>query len=296
MLRFVLREAGRLALGLLGALLMAAAMAALGAPHAGNSVTAFLGAWGEAVLGLARLDFGHSAISGASVPAELGAHLPLTMELVAEGFVVALLVGMPVGFLLGAGPARRAASPLVQLVSAAPTFVAALVLAYAAFHGLHWAVPIGTGIKNGLVLWPHSRSEIQAVLLPVVTVGLSGAGAAQLALRRVAAETAREPWRVELRRMGLTAWDVERAYVIPSLAAGLLAGLGEVMLALLSAAAVTEWVFNYAGAADLFVKSVALRDWSIAAAILFVFAALTMTAHFVGVSIARAIANPETRR
>jgi peptide/nickel transport system permease protein len=92
--------------------------------------------------------------------------------------------------------------------------------------------------------------------------------------------------------MGLSAWDVERTYIVPAVLAGLLAGLGEVMLALVSAAAVTEWVFNYAGAADLFVKSVALRDWSIAAAILFVFAALTMTAHFIGVCAARAIADP----
>jgi ABC-type dipeptide/oligopeptide/nickel transport system permease component len=296
MLRFVLREAGRLALGLLGALLMAAAMGALAAPHAGSSITAFLAAWGKAVVGFVRLDFGHSAISGASVPAELGAHLPLTMGLVAEGFVVALLVGVPVGFLLGTGPARRAASPFVQLVSAAPTFVAALALAYAAFRGLGWAVPIGAGVKSGLVLWPHNRTEIQAALLPVLTVGLAGAGAAQLALRRVASQTAREPWRAELRRMGLTALDVERAYVIPAVLAGLLACLGEVVLALLSAAAVTEWVFNYAGAADLFVKSVALRDWSIAAAILFVFAGLTMTAHFVGVSISRAVADPGTRQ
>lgn len=296
MLWFVLREAGRLALGLLGALLMAAAMGALAAPHAAGSVTAFLAAWGEAVAGFVRLDFGHSAISGASVPAELGAHLPLTMGLVAEGLVVALLVGTPVGFLLGTGPARRAASPLVQLVSAAPIFVAALALAYAAFHGLHWPVPIGAGTKNGLVLWPHNPIEFETALLPVLTVGLAGAGAAQLSLRRVAAETAHAPWRTELRRMGLTAWDVERAYVIPAVLAGLLACLGEVVLALLSAAAVTEWVFNYGGAADLFVRSVALRDWSVAAAILFVFAGLTMTAHFAGVSIARAIADPEAPR
>ena len=43
-----------------------------------------------------------------------------------------------------------------------------------------------------------------------------------------------------------------------------------------------------AGAADLFVRSVALHDWRIAAAILCVFAALTMTAHFIGVWLSRA--------
>jgi ABC-type dipeptide/oligopeptide/nickel transport system permease component len=171
-----------------------------------------------------------------------------------------------------------------------------MALAYAAFHLLHWPVPIGTGEKSGLILMPHTMVQLQAALLPVLTVGLAGAGAAQLALRRAAAQTTRAPWRVQLRRMGLSAWDVESAYVVPVVLAGLLASLGEVMLALLSATAVTEWVFNYAGAADLFVKSVALRDWRIAAAILFVFAALTMTAHFVGVCAGRAVANPDPRQ
>jgi peptide/nickel transport system permease protein len=292
MLHFALREAGRLALGLLGALLMAAAMAALNAPSAAAGLVPFLAAWGGVLSGLIHLDLGHSAISGASVWAELRTHLPLTLGLVGEGFVLALLVGIPVGFLFGAGPARRAASPLLQVISAAPVFVAALALTYVAFQLLHWPVPVGSGEKTALKLLPHTWAELHTVLLPVLAVGLAGAGAAQLALRRAAVETMGEPWRVQLRRMGLTAWDVERTYVIPTVLAGLSASLGEVMLALLSAAAVTEWVFGYAGAADLFVKSVALRDWSIAAGILFVFAGLTMTAHFAGVCLARIIADP----
>jgi peptide/nickel transport system permease protein len=292
MLRFALREAGRLALGLLGALLMAAAMAALADPRAGGGIVGFAVAWGRTLGAAATFDLGNSTITGIGVMGEIVAHLPLTLGLVAEGFVVALAVGIPIGFLFGAGPARRAASPLVQVVSASPIFVAALAFAAAAFHLLHWPVPIGSGAKSGLVLLPHAPGEFAAALLPVLTVGLAGAGAAQLALRRAAALTADAPWRTQLRRMGLTAWDVERAYIIPQVLAGLLASLGEVMLALLSAAAVTEWVFNYAGAADLFVKSVALHDWRVAAAILFVFAALTMTAHFIGVCAARAVADP----
>ena len=104
----------------------------------------------------------------------------------------------------------------------------------------------------------------------------------QLVLRRAAAEIAEESWPIYLRRLGLSGWDVEWTYVVPRIFAGLLAHLGEVMLALLSAAAVAEWVFSYPGAADLFVKSVALHDWSVAGAVLFVFASLTLAAGFAG--------------
>ncbi len=273
-------------------------MAALSAPHAGNGALPFLIAWGRVLGGLVQLDLGHSAISGTGVWGELRTHLPLTLGLVGEGFVLALLVGIPTGFLFNAGPARRAASPLVQMISAAPIFVGALALVYAAHHLLHWPAPLGTGDKAGLSLLPYTRAEFQAALPPVLAVGLAGAGGGTTgAGGRAAAETQHvSRGGFSFAAWGLTAWDVERTYVIPSVLAGLSGSLGEVVLALLSAAAVIEWVFNYAGAADLFVKSVALRDWSIAAAILFVFAALTMTAHFIGVCLARAGADSGARR
>jgi peptide/nickel transport system permease protein len=292
MLRFVSREAGRLALGLLGAALLAAAIAALAQPHAGDGVFAYLVAWGRALGAFGHLDFGRSSISGETAIAELQAHLPLTLGLVLEGFAVALIVGIPVGFLFGAGPARRAAAPLIQIVSAAPIFCAGLALAYAAANLLHWPVPTDNGIKTSLNLWPRSAAEVETLLLPVLTVGLSGAAAAQLALRRAGSQIAHAPWRTQLRRMGLTAWEIEGIYGVPRIFAGLLSSLGEVVLALLSAAAVAEWVFNYAGAADLFVKSVALHDWAIVAPVLLSFASLTLIADFVGRCIARPLTDP----
>lgn len=292
MLRLVLREAGRLGLGLLGAALLAAAIAALARPGAGDGALSFVFAWGQTVQAWATGDFGQSAMRGTSAWAEFASHMPLTLGLVLEGFVVALLVGIPVGFLFGSGPARRAASPLVQVISSAPIFVAGLALAFLAANGLGWTVPVGSiGMKSGLKLIPGNAAEFETLLLPVLTVGLAGAAAAQLALRHAAAIAAGESYRVQLRRMGLSAWEIERAYAVPQIIAGLLNNLGEVMVALLSATAVAEWVFNYAGAADLFVKSVALRDWAIVAPVLLAFAGLTMIAHFIGRCAARAISD-----
>ncbi len=289
MLRFVLREAGRTGLGLAGAVLLAAAISALAAPDATGGLWHFLVAWGRALDAFAHLDFGHSAMTGAAAGEELAQRLPLTLGLVLEGFAVALIVGIPVGFLFGAGPARRAAAPLVQFVSAAPIFCAGLALIYLAVDILRWPVPVGSGENAGLELMPGSTAEFAAMALPVLMVGLAGAAAAQLALRRAAAQTVQASWRIQLRRMGLSAWDIESAYVIPDVLGGLLASLGEVMLALLSAAAVAEWVFNCPGAADLFVKSVALHDWNMAALVLFIFAGATFLADFAGRVAARAL-------
>jgi peptide/nickel transport system permease protein len=90
--------------------------------------------------------------------------------------------------------------------------------------------------------------------------------------------------------MGLGFVEIETFYVLPQVVAGLLAGTREIALALFSAAVVAEWVFHRAGAADLFVKSVALADWNMAAILVFAFAAVTFAADFVGQVIAEALA------
>jgi ABC-type dipeptide/oligopeptide/nickel transport system permease component len=104
----------------------------------------------------------------------------------------------------------------------------------------------------------------------------------QMVLRRAASQAQEGPFRIGLRRLGLSAMEIESVYVAPQVFAGLLDALGEVTLALLSAAVVAEWVFKSPGIADLFVKSIALHDWNMAALILFAFAALTATADFIG--------------
>jgi peptide/nickel transport system permease protein len=281
MLKFAARQAGRLALGLLGAAVLAAAISAIAAPRA-HGLTTFLEASGLRLWAFAQLDFGKSAISGFLAVDELGLRMPATLALVLTGAGVALIVGAPLGLLFGAGPIRRAAAPLMQIVTAAPVFCAGLVLAYVAVHLLHWPVSVNAPVAASAPVFSRNPQFLELAALPVLTVGFAGAAAVQLALRRVAAESAGEAYRVGLKRMGVSVLEIEWVYAVPQVIAGLLASAGEIMLALLSAAVVAEWVFHRPGAADLFVKSVALEDWNVTALILFIFASLTFLTDFLG--------------
>lgn len=297
MLRFTLQEAAHLLLGLLGAILMAAMIAALTAPAAWHNAGAFFSAVGMRLVAFAHLDFGTSAISGLPVGDSLAQTLPDTMALVAAGIVIALVLGVPIGLLFGAGPARRAAAPLIQLVAAAPIFCASLALIALATHfGWPVAMPGGAGAALADLHAAPDVAEraLKVALLPALTVGLAGAAAVQLSLRRAASESSREPYRTGLRRMGLSAFEIESVYVVPQVLSALLASLGEITLALFAAAAVAEWVFESPGAAVLFVKSLALGDWTMVAAILFAFAAIKFAADFIGRVTARLIADPGT--
>ena len=294
MLRFSLHEAARLGLALLGAVFLAAAVSALADPSAYKGAWSFLVAAAHRLPSLFQFDFGASLMSGSAAGESFASKLPVTLTLVLAGAVIAILVGLPIGLVLGAGPLRRAAAPLLQLIAAAPVFCGGLILAYAAHHFLGWDPSASGKTANFASLARGEPAAWGLIYLPALTVGAAGIAAVQLALRRAASEEADAPYRVYLKRMGLSTLEVERVYVLRPVLAGLLRHAGEIVLALLSAAAVAEWVFDYPGAAVLFVKSVALADWNMAALILFAFATIAMLADFAGRLLAHFVADRET--
>jgi ABC-type dipeptide/oligopeptide/nickel transport system permease component len=289
MWRFALRESGQLLLGLFGALLLAAMISALSIAGAGDSPGNYIAALGGRLTSFAQLDFGQSAISGNSAVQELATRAPVTLTLVLLGMLIAFVFGAPFGLLLSSGAVRRATAPLVQIVSALPVFCAGLALAFLARNLLGWPASAGAFPTLQQLLHPDT-AVMQTALLPALAIGLAGMAAVQVAQRRSASEVQDAPFRAGLRRLGLSTLEIDRVYVAPIVFAGLFASLGEVVLALFSAAVVSEWVFKCPGAADLFVKSVALHDWTVAALILFFFAAIVLTANFLGRIAAEAVA------
>jgi len=283
---FLARQAVRLVVGVLGAVVVAAVISAIGVPR-GHGLWGFLLAVAGRLAHFAQGDLGQSAISGQPAWQELGERIPSTLKLVAEGAGLALVAGVPLGLVAAVGPTRRAIAPLIQIITATPLFCAGLALAYGAVHLLHWPVSVNTPV--GAAVSPDEAFEIAA--LPIITVGFAGAAVVQLALRHSASQASGGAFRNGLKRLGLSAFEIERSFILPRVMAGLVASAGEIMLALLSAAVVAEWVFHRSGAADLFVKAVALADWNMTAIILFMFACLTFLAEFAGRIAAHALAS-----
>src|SRR5271156_1867635 len=138
MWRFGLRQAGRLALGLLGAIILAALVSAAAATGRNPGIAAFAREVVARLLAMGRLDFGVSAVSAIPVATELLRRLPATLELVGFGALIAVIIGAPVGILFSAGRVLRAGAPLIQIVAAAPVFCAGLGLLWLSERVLHW--------------------------------------------------------------------------------------------------------------------------------------------------------------
>lgn len=276
---------------------MAAVVSAQTAPASKGGLLHFIGTVWSRLAEFARFDFGSSAISATPAAQELAQRLPATLELVAAGAVVAAVIGIPLGVVLSIGRISRAAAPLVQIVAAAPVFCAALALLWLSVQALHWDAQL----QGAPALWSALasgnastiREAFRLLALPALTVGAAGAAGVQLALRRAVNEARDAPYRRGLKMMGLNPFEVDRLYLVPQVLAGILANLGEIALSLFSAAAVAEWVFGWPGAAVLFLKSVALHDWSVVALVLLSLAAITLVAEFVGSLGARALAGIE---
>ena len=289
-----LLRAAQLIGSIVGAVVLASLLATLS--HPAHGLWPFLTALCERIFAAVRGDFGLSSVTGVPAMASAIDMMSFTFQLLAGGAVIALLIGIPLGILLSASRALRAAAPLIQIIAATPVFVAALALIWIAVRVLHWS---GISQASALSWVDLVRSDgwsaaLQAFALPALTVGAAGAASMQLSIRRAAAVAWSAPYRSGLRMMGLGALDIDLHYALPEVLAALLRDLGEIALALISATAVAEWVFNRNGAAILFLKSAALGDWNVSAAALFLFVTIALIASFVG-GIASQLIVPEDR-
>ena len=289
-----LLRAAQLIGSIVGAVVLASLLATLS--HPAHGLWPFLTALCERIFAAVRGDFGLSSVTGVPAMASAIDMMSFTFQLLAGGAVIALLIGIPLGILLSASRALRAAAPLIQIIAATPVFVAALALIWIAVRVLHWS-----GVSQAsalswvdLVRFDGWSAALQAFALPALTVGAAGAASVQLSIRRAAAVAWSAPYRSGLRMMGLGALDIDLHYALPEVLAALLRDLGEIALALISATAVAEWVFNRNGAAILFLKSAALGDWNVSAAALFLFVTIALIAGFVG-GMASQLIVPEDR-
>jgi peptide/nickel transport system permease protein len=288
-----LLRAAQLIGSVLGAMLLVSLLVVAAGPSHG--FWPFATAVFERFLATAGGDFGRSLVTGAPAMSGVLAILPSSLELIAVGAILALLIGGPLGIFLSASRTLRAASPLMQIITAMPVFVAALGLIWTAAHVIHWDEPVPTGAVSWSAL-QHTgglSAALHAFALPALTVGAAGAASVQLSLRRAVSAASTAPYRSGLRMMGLSGFDIGLHYTTPEIFAALLRDLEDIVLALISATAVAEWVFHRDGVAVLFLKAAALGDWPVAAAALLVFALITLGTGFLGTILAALIVPEE---
>lgn len=245
--------------------------------------------YGNFLAGLLRGDLGTSLVDDYPVLDEIGLRLPRTLELIAAGTLLALIVAIPAGTwaaLHRDGPFDRIASGIAAFVLAIPVFVVGTLLVLLFAQMLH-LMPAG-----GYA--PLAKSPGQHFLLLTLPAFAIGKGLAAILFRMTRASVldvasldyVRTAW-----AKGLAPTRVLIRHVLRNALSPILTVLGLHMGTLLGGTVLVEYVFNWPGLSTPLLRAVEARDYPMVVGIVLVISTLFLAINLV-TDLTRAALDP----
>jgi len=246
-----------------------------------EAIDAFRAAWGldrplweqyfRYFLQVAQGNLGQSMRDGRPALTVVLERVPETLALTLPAFATKLLIGIPAG-VYAALNRNRLADRLTMVLSVAgftvPSFVLALLLV------LIFAVNLGWLPSGGAESWRHA-------ILPVITLGLSGAAILARFTRSAMLEVLGQPYIRAASAKGLPWRRVITDHALPNAAIPTVTIIGFMVGSLVAGAVVVESVFSWPGVGRLLVVAVANRDLAIVQTILLLVAFTMVCANLV---------------
>jgi len=196
--------------------------------------------------------------------------LPATLMLTLPALALKIGLGVPAG--IHAALHRNSLSDRLVMAGAVagftvPSFVLGLVLV------LVFAVQLGWLPAGGDDSW-------RSAVLPVVTLGLGGAGILARFTRSAMLEVLGQPYIRTASAKGVPWRAVVRRHALPNAAIPTVTVVGFMVGSLIAGAVVVESVFSWPGVGRLLVIAVANRDLAVVQCILLLVSATMVTANF----------------
>ncbi|MGI4944798.1 MAG: ABC transporter permease [Janthinobacterium lividum] len=245
------------------------------------AITAFRQAWGldqplplqylHYLAGMLRGDFGASIRDGRPALALVAERVPATLALTLPALALKLGLGIPSGALAALhrnSPVDRAVMLGAVAGFTVPSFVLGLLLV------LLFSVRLGWFPSGG-------QSGVASVVLPVLTLGLGGAGILARFTRSAMLEVLGQPYIRTASAKGVPWGAVVRNHALPNAIIPTVTVVGFMVGSLLAGAVVVESVFNWPGIGRLLVVSVANRDLAVVQCILLLVAVTMVCANLV---------------
>jgi peptide/nickel transport system permease protein len=211
------------------------------------------------IAGLLHGDFGASTFTNRPVVNELIEKLPVTLSLLTGGAVVAVTLGLTLGFVAGLRPhgwIDRAVTSVVAVALAIPSFWLALVLAaiFAVQFGLLPAAGY-VSFRESPWLWAYS------LVLPCFAVATHSTAVIARHTRGVVIDVMNSPFIEAIRARGTGRLLLIRRYVLKNALVPVLPVIGVQLAIIIAVSTVMEKVFVLPGLGSLMVNAVVSSDF-----------------------------------
>ena len=271
-----------------------------------------LAQYGQFLTDLLQGDLGSSLRNSQSVREIVSSALPASVELGVTALLIAVVLGLAVGFSGVARPEGKLdlSGRLYGIGTyALPVFWAAMVLQLIFAVGLGWfpvggrypptlVPPQGSGyyLLDGLLAWDWQviRATLEHLALPALTLGLLLSGIFERALRLNLRRALRSDYVEAARSRGISEARVVLRHALPNALLPVLTIAGITVASLIGGALLIELIFSWPGIAYRLQEAIAQRDYPLVQGIVVVIAALVVLVNLV-VDVVVALLDPRLK-
>lgn len=313
MIRYALRRAGLLALGLLVASAVIfltlrllpgdVAMLVAGTSASPDQIAAITdrlgldrplvaqyGAW---LGGIVRGDLGTSLLTGAPVAAELAAKARVTVPLGLLALTIAVAIAFPLGVVSALRRGRVTGTALnvgAQAVAAVPVVWAGMMLVVVFAVWLGW-LPAQGFPRQG---WADPAAAARALLLPALTIGVVEGALLMRFVRSATLDALGQDYVRAAAAKGLTRTQALLRHGLPAVGLSVVTVLGVQVAGIVVGAVVIEQLFSLPGIGRMLVADVSSRDLPMVQGELLVLTAFVLVVGFL-VDLLHRVIDPRQR-
>ena len=231
------------------------------------------------IWGMLRGDFGVSMYFDTPISEDLGAKLPITLELAVLALLLAFAVAMPLGVLSAVRQDTIAdyASRIIAIAGVAmPTFWIGILVVYFLVTWFDWLPPLGYAD-----LWENPWRNLQQMVFPAIALGFYNMALIARVTRSSMLEVFREDYIRTARSKGLRERAVIIRHALKNAFLPILTISGWQVGRLIAGTVVIETIFLVPGMGRLLVDSILHRDYTMIQSIVMVIAFMVLALNLV---------------
>jgi peptide/nickel transport system permease protein len=242
---------------------------------------------------LVRLDLGTSFVSRASVLEEIGNRMSVTLPLTFFGFVLALVLAIPLGILAAVRSDKwygNAISVISQLGIAIPVFWVGILLVTLFAINLRWLPSGGFPLRG----WSNFGEAATGMILPALTIGLVMGASLLRYVRAATLDVLGSDYLRTARALGASFPEALIRHGLRNGAVPVISILGIELASTFLGAVVIERVFSLPGLGSMLLLAIQQRDYPNVQGVLFVSTLLVLLIGFAA-DIAQRLVDPRLR-